>query len=954
MPSQQRADQIFYEARQMPDAERAAYLDGACGVDLSLRSKVEALLAADAAAGSFLATAGLGDPTVALTPSGEQPGQTIGRYKLLERIGEGGFGSVWAAEQREPVRRRVALKIIKLGMDTKQVIARFEAERQALAMMDHPNIAKVLDAGSTEAGRPYFVMELVKGVPITEYCDKEMLDTRGRLDLFMKVCHAIQHAHQKGIIHRDIKPSNVLVTLHDGVPVPKVIDFGIAKATNQELTEKTIFTQHRQMIGTPAYMSPEQAEMSGLDIDTRSDIYSLGVLLYELLTGTTPFDGKSLMEAGFAEMMRIIREETPHKPSTRLSSLGDTGTRTAEQRRVDLQRLGTLLKGDLDWIVMKCLEKDRTRRYETANGLAADIQRHLSDEPVTAGPPSTSYRLRKFVKRNRGRVIAAGVIAAALVLGVVGTSTGMAWALREKGRADTEANRATAAATEAHDNELKARDEAERAERELTRANEIKGLIKDMLTSVTPEEAKGQDTTLLKKILDDASQRLDKDEIKDELVAAELHHVVGNVYLSLGLYPQAETHLTKAVEIRTRRLGEEHSSTLDSTSRLAWLYTQEYRYAEAELLFKKVLEDRMSVLGPEHPDTLASMCNLATVYLMQDRYAEAEPLYEKVLEIDKRVLGDEDPTTLATMGGLAALYQNQGQYAEAEALHKNVLEIDNRVLGPEHPDTLRANYDLAELYAYQGRYAEAESLLEKVLEIETRVLGAEHPHTLRAMANLANVYALHGRHAEAALLYKKVLEIDKRVLGAEHPETLATMTNLGLVHNEMGRYEDAAKEFEVCLPVMRRVLGTEHQWTQNAMKGLADACMHLDRRAEAVALYSELREPRFAAADKPDASASTLNRVAWDLLTNDLEELRDPAKALGYARRACAAEAAAKGANLWAYLDTLALAQHLTGDNAGAVETQKRAIALMPADSADPDMPKHLAEYEAALAESGG
>src|SRR5262245_46925925 len=402
--------------------DRSAILDRECGDDGELRREVESLL--DARTQALLRTAGAAHSLAATitesAPSAERPGDMVGRYKLLELLGEGGFGSVWMAEQREPVKRRVALKVIKLGMDTRQVMARFEAERQALALMDHPNIAKVFDAGATEAGRPYFVMEYIKGVPILEFCDTAALDTRARLSLFMSVCHAIQHAHQKGIIHRDIKPNNVLVTMHDGVPVPKVIDFGIAKATSSELTTRTFFTEHRQMIGTPAYMSPEQAEMSGLDVDTRSDIYSLGVLLYELLTGTTPFDSKSLLEAGLAEMMRIIREVEPHKPSTRLSSLGDTGLRTAQQRRIgDVKKLGTILRGDLDWIVMKCLEKDRTQRYETANGLAEDIERHLRHEPVTAGAPSAGYRLRKFVRRNRGQVVAAGIVAGVLVLGVI-------------------------------------------------------------------------------------------------------------------------------------------------------------------------------------------------------------------------------------------------------------------------------------------------------------------------------------------------------------------------------------------------------------------------------------------------------------------------------------------------------------------------------------------------------
>ena len=399
--------------------ERAAFLAEVCGKNSSLRSRVEALLERDPE-DDFLENPAVDLDETQEDPVTERPGVQIGRYKLLEKLGQGGFGAVWAAEQKEPIRRRVALKIIKLGMDTSQVVARFEAERQALALMDHPNIARVLDAGATDNGRPYFVMELVKGISVTKYCDQERLTTKERLDLFIKISHAVQHAHQKGLIHRDIKPSNIMVTLHDGVPVPKVIDFGIAKATQQELTEKTIYTQYSQFIGTPAYMSPEQAEMSGLDIDTRSDIYSLGVLLYELLTGATPFDSKELAASGIDEMRRIIREKEPQKPSTRVVTLqNELRTTTARQRSSDVPRLINLLRGDLDWIVMKCLEKDRTRRYDTANGLAMDLKRHLENAPVTARPPSALYRFQKAWKRNKVVYTAAMVAAVAVLTGLV-------------------------------------------------------------------------------------------------------------------------------------------------------------------------------------------------------------------------------------------------------------------------------------------------------------------------------------------------------------------------------------------------------------------------------------------------------------------------------------------------------------------------------------------------------
>ena len=429
-------EHIFHAALEHTAERRAAYLDDACGGDSALRDRVEVLLRAHANPGSFLGSPAHAVDATLAPPITEGPGTRIGPYKLLEQIGEGGFGIVYLAEQIEPVRRQVALKIIKPGMDTRQVVARFEAERQALALMDHPNIAKVHDGASTESGRPYFVMELVKGVPITEYCDQCNLAARERLELFIRVCRAVQHAHQNGIIHRDVKPANVLIAMQDGRPAPKVIDFGVAKAINQRLTEQTLQTGFAQIVGTPMYMSPEQAELSPLEVDTRTDIHALGVLLYELLTGTTPFEKERLSKASFDELRRIIREEEPPRPSRRLSTLrADALSTIADRRRIHPRRLEQLVRGDLDWIVMKCLEKDRTRRYETANELARDVERFLNEEPVEACPPSAGYRFRKFVRRNRAPAIAAALLLLTLLAGLGGTMWGMMRARHSAGEA---------------------------------------------------------------------------------------------------------------------------------------------------------------------------------------------------------------------------------------------------------------------------------------------------------------------------------------------------------------------------------------------------------------------------------------------------------------------------------------------------------------------------------------
>ena len=894
---QEKIEALFDAAMKFGPGQRPAFLAAACGDDADLRQRLEILLQAEAQAGSFLPVKPLEAKTV-LAPITEKAGDWIGRYKLLQQIGEGGCGVVYMAEQEEPVRRRVALKVIKLGMDTKSVIARFEAERQALAMMDHPNIAKVLDAGATDTGRPYFVMELVRGVRVTEYCDENNLPTRERLDLFIKVCQAIQHAHQKGVIHRDIKPSNILVTINDDVPVPKVIDFGIAKATEGRLTDKTLFTQFQSFIGTPAYMSPEQAVMTSLDIDTRSDIYALGVLLYELLTGRTPFDAKELLAAGFDEMRRTLREKEPVRPSTRLSTMAQAElTATAKHRSVEAPKLAPLLRGDLDWIVMKCLEKDRTRRYETANGLAADIKRHLNNEPVVARPPSAAYKFQKAWRRNKIAFAAGGAVFAALLVGVFVASwqavrarkAEQAARLAERSermqseQARSDRDRALRAEAAAKNAESDTRDELENARAALAFIQD------DLLGQASPDRQPDPHLTV-RTLLDRASAQLAQATTRPPKVEAALRQTIGSVYFDLGEYALAIGHLERALDLQREQLGPAHEDTLrtfhilgethwwngdDAKSlelaREGWdlsrrelgetnvmtvhfladvaaasVYTEPGTTEETERRIKDALRVISETLGDTNKLTFRMKVFLGMHHSHRGKFREAEHVLSQALERHRSVLPETDPLMLQAMAMLARVYANLTNLDMAEALNRRVLELRQSVLGPNHAMTVNIEIQLALIYLKRGEFSEADKIRTRLLELLAEGRLVETRLVVRSLVDLVRVYRLQQQWGKADEFAGAVLTAGRK------------------------QFKDEAGPL--------KVLEMDDEWAMSLMaqRRYAEAEPHCRRSVELREKHNNTQGRRFSAMSRLGYCLFKQNKdfdTAESLLKNGYEEL---------------------------------------------------------------------------------
>jgi non-specific serine/threonine protein kinase/serine/threonine-protein kinase len=757
---------------------------------------------------------------------------TFGRYRLLQKVGEGGMGEVWEAEQQLPVRRRVAVKVIKQGMDTKMVVARFEAERQALALMNHPSVARVFDAGQTPRGLPFFAMEFVKGDPLTVYCDRNRLSTHERLSLLIQVCEGVQHAHQKGVIHRDLKPSNILVTLEEGErPLPKIIDFGLAKATRQRLTERTLFTELGQLMGTPEYMSPEQAEMTGLDVDTRSDVYSLGVILYELLTGTLPFESRTLRQASVAEIQRRIREEEPPRPSTRVSSLGARSSDVAKRRQVESSALIRRLRGDLDWITLKALEKDRTRRYGSPAELAADIGRHLRNEPVLAASPSTAYRVRKFAKRHKAGVATAVGVALLLLAGIAGTTSGM----------------------------LRARAERDRAEQAREEMQEVVSFLVGLFKVADPGESLGESVTA-RQVLDRGAERIATELQGRPLTRARMLETIGDTYESLGLYDVAEKQMKEALAVRMRELGPDHLEVARSLDGLASLAYARGDYASAEELSRRALAIYERVHGKSHADVARARSDVAVAIARRGDLQAAEALERQVLEMARGLPNLPERSLEVYVRRLANTLEDRGRSEEAGPLYRESLDLCRRVYGAVHPQVAFALDNLALHFMATKDLARAEPLFRESLGMLQKIYGREHPEVAQTMGNLADFLAYEkaasgqGGKAdleEAEALHRKALAMNQRIRPG-HPYIGDNYRALAELRRQAGDLAEGERLAREALRIYRLKLSEDHAKIVAGKRTLAETLVALGRAREAEPLLLDCHR---ALASSGDAAA---------------------------------------------------------------------------------------------------
>jgi serine/threonine protein kinase len=769
------AKEILALAFEQSAEERSTFVRKACGGNARLLSEVESLLSHYDSADSLLENSPAANVRSFLPVA--MTGKRIGAYRIIREIGQGGMAVVYLGERDDQnYRKQVAIKMVKPGIGTEQVLQRFRNERQTLAALDHSNIVKLLDGGSTEEGVPYLVMDYVEGLPIDQYCDRHKLSIADRLQLFSKVCAAVQYAHQNLVVHRDLKPGNILIT---GEGSPRLLDFGIAKLLDPKFLQAPLVTRVEARPMTPEYASPEQVR--GDPITSATDVYSLGVLLYEILTGRHPYE---VHDSSWQEIERLVCEDDPPRPSTRVSTDQDSKT-TAEVRMAEPRQLVKLLRGDLDWITMKALEKEPGRRYASVSELSADLGRYLSHEPVSARPSSTTYRAQKYIRRHPVGV----AVAAGLVLLLAGFAIMQSVQLR-------------------------------RITRERDRANRVTEFMEGMFKVSDPSEARGNSITA-REILDKASKDIDTGLAKDPELQAQMIHVMGDVYRDLGLFPRAQVLYQRSADIRRQVLGPENADTLRSVDDLAWVLNQEGQAAKAEQLQRETVATRQRVFGKQNLDTLKSMSNLAWTLDREGHYAEAEKLEREVLDVRQRLTKEGDQSTAATMNNLAATLGHEGHFAEAEKLKRETLDLRLRILGPEHPDTLTSMNNLSYTLQQEGHYADAEKLERETLDLQRRILGPEHPDTLRSMNNLADDLVHESRTAEAEQLQRDALAIKQRVLGPEHQDTLWAIQDLALNLQGQGRYSEAEKLQRQTFAIQQRVLGPDRPNTLATMSNLA-------------------------------------------------------------------------------------------------------------------------------------